>query len=396
MQVATKMEAVMATPRAAEPRATKAVGPPRGRMMRVLNRLLMRCWMRHGMHCCVSVLVLLASVAPGARAAPGPYFERVELAGHYWFPVYANHALAGDLSAIERVVFVFHGLQRDGDAYFEAANTLAGRAHVDAARTLIIAPNFFDGEDQRRRDDLQDLPLWKGTGWMEGDAAVVGPTVSSFQVIDDLIARLADPARLPALRRIVIAGHSGGGQLVDRYAALNHADQRLKARGIEVAYVIANPSSYLYFTADRPEGDGFAPYSTALCPNYDHYRYGMQDLVPYAGGVTGMAAFAAFAGRDVTFLWGTDDTDPRHPALDKSCGAEAEGPSRYVRGHAYWTYEHRLAGHDAIPMHHAFDVTGVGHNQARMLGSECASILLFGPDAHDESAAACVAVKAEP
>jgi hypothetical protein len=291
---------------------------------------------------------------------------------------------------------VFHGALRDGDKYFEAAEALASHAHVDPQTTLIVAPNFFDDIDARKRGDLTGMPLWKTTGWMEGAAAVDGEAVSSFGVIDDLLVRLSDPASTPHLKRIVIAGHSGGGQFVDRYAILNHVHARLVARGIDVSYVIANPSSYLYFSPERPQGDGFAPYDRSVCPDYDRYKYGVQDPVPYAQGVTGPSGFATFATRHVSFLWGSEDIDPNHPALDKSCSAEAQGPTRYVRGHSYWRYEHAL-DHPSGPLaHQAFDVIGVGHDQARMLGSECGSALLFGVTVHGEGTAACTPVSAPP
>ena len=44
---------------------------------------------------------------------------------------------------------------------------------------------------------------------------------------------------------------------------------------------------------------------------------------------------ARYVGRKVIYLLGTLDTNPNHSALDRSCMGEAEGPYRYVRGHAY-------------------------------------------------------------
>ena len=83
-----------------------------------------------------------------------------------------------------------------------------------------------------------------------------GPApISSFEVIDVILARLADRARFPDLRRVVVAGHSGGGQMVQRYAVVGHGEAALTAAGIAVRYVVANPSSYLYFSAERPRAE---------------------------------------------------------------------------------------------------------------------------------------------
>ena len=37
-------------------------------------------------------------------------------------------------------------------------------------------------------------------------------------------------------------------------------------------------------------------------------------------------------------MLGQNDTDPKHPALDKSCSAEAQGPYRLARGQNYFKY----------------------------------------------------------
>lgn len=342
------------------------------------------------------VLAALVFCTAAITAQATPAIERVELPGNTPFDVYANHPLSGDLANIEEVVFVVHGVQRDGNNYFDAAESVAEAIRLDQDRVLIVAPNFFNTSDSKNHRDLDGLPLWDKTAWMQGDAAVRGPPVSSFAAFDELLAYLSDKKRLPQLKRIVIAGHSGGAQFVDRYAALNHADEPIRALGIDLSYVIANPSSYLYTTPDRPSPGGFSPYSRAVCPDYDQYRYGMQDMVPYAGNPSGQQVFDTFAARHVTFLWGTNDVDPNHRALDKSCGAEAQGPTRYVRGHSYWTYEHGLKSGVGLALHHAFDVVGVGHDQARMFGSTCGVRLLFGDWAGSKDAqtdqAACVAV----
>jgi hypothetical protein len=55
----------------------------------------------------------------------------------------------------------------------------------------------------------------------------------------------------------------------------------------------------------------------------------------YLAAPTISAVEQSYVARRVIYLLGTKDTNPNHPALDKSCMAEAEGPYRYARGHAY-------------------------------------------------------------
>ncbi len=54
----------------------------------------------------------------------------------------------------------------------------------------------------------------------------------------------------------VIAGHGMGGDFVQRYAAFGQAPDILEKEGIGVRFIVANPSSYLYFTASRTSEAG--------------------------------------------------------------------------------------------------------------------------------------------
>lgn len=340
--------------------------------------------------------------APAVPAAPtaqakGPAWQRVHLgsgAAAYDFPVYANHPLDGDLRGIREVVFVQHGLQRNGNDYYAAGADLLKASGRNPDEILLIAPNFPGTPDAGKGFD--GMPVWSVDGWIGGFNATNVPYtgLSSLQVLDDLIGYVTDPARAPNVRRVTVAGHSGGGQIVQRYAALNNVDEGIRKRGIDLRYVVANPSSYLYFTPERPagpRGKGFARYDTNVCPDYDHYKYGMVDMVPYAAGKNGRQLFNRYSQRHVTYLAGTSDNDPNHRVLDKLCGAEAEGPTRLDRARNYWRYERHLAGRKRVN-HQAHEVVGVGHDQAKMFGSRCGAQAVFGmPASANTTGAACQA-----
>ena len=100
----------------------------------------------------------------------------------------------------------------------------------------------------------------------------------------------------------------------------------------------------------------------------------MHDLPPYAAEANLAAIEQAYAARSVTYLWGGADTDPNHPALDKSCAAEAQGPYRLARGEAYFAY--LKARHPTLAQVSAV-VPGVGHNEAAMFGSAAGLAALF-------------------
>ncbi|PXX37804.1 hypothetical protein [Undibacterium pigrum] len=354
-------------------------------------------------------ICVLSSLCGMTHAATAPTWQRLHLpqpeqAAGYDFPVYANHVLSGDLRQIREVIMVQHGIQRNGDDYYAAAMALLQASGRSADEMLVLAPNFPGKPDVDK--GFERMPVWSVQGWTGGEAALPGTGtqagLSSLQVLDDIAQFLADKSRLPLLKKITFAGHSGGGQLMHRYAVLNHVDEGLRARGLDVQYVVANPSSYLYFTPDRPRGTGnFAAYENTVCPTYDDYRYGMQDMVAYAKGMKGMDLYQRHLQRQVTYLVGSLDTDPNHRVLDKSCAAEAQGATRFERAHAYWAYEQYLGKQSQAgkvsekasgkAMHHYFDVQGVGHDQSNMFGSQCGVRLLFGDKAAvGKQAAQCI------
>jgi len=318
-----------------------------------------------------------------------PRWQTIELGPngrHYCFPFYANRDLNhDDLKQIKRVIIVLHGIQRDAAQYYA---TVAGLLDTPAriAKTLIIAPKFPSNIESA----FSTMPAWHKTTWAEGGDSVRAAgrpaPISSFQVLDDLLHLLSNRHRLPALAVVVLAGHSAGGQMAHRYAMLNSIDAKLKRQGVQLHYVVANPSSYLYPTADRPrlEGLGYAPYERGICPTYNQYKYGMDRLPPYAKEQDQSRLFVRYVGRTVTYLLGEADNNPEQRFLDETCGAEAQGATRLARGLSYVRYEAVLAARNKTPValtHHAYEVIGVGHDGAAMLRSICAIRALWGDEA---------------
>ncbi len=327
--------------------------------------------------------------------AQGPAeWQRIELgnaASRYPFAIYSNQPWDGDMSRAKSAVLVFHGLGRNGKAYYATAEKLLRSSGADEKETLLLAPNFFSPAD-RNKQPLDGMPLWQGNeGWNGGwDAANWREPLSAFRPIDDLLQSLVDRTRFPALERITLAGHSGGGQIVQRYAALNNLDETIRGAGITLRYVVANPSSYLYFTSDRPHGETFSAPDPASCPGYNDYKYGTNRMLRYARDANGEDLFRRYAARDVTYLLGAADDDPNHRDLDRTCGAQAQGANRLERGRRYIRYERHLAASGVKLNRQAYEVERVGHTQSRMLGSKCGARLIFGlPEDRNQAGAPC-------
>jgi len=238
-------------------------------------------------------------------------------------------------------VIVVHGDSRKPRTNLRAVLVAATNAH-SSEPTAVIAPYFETVNDHA----ADGAPRWSNGGWKDGSNAVTPDTLSSFTVMDQMVAALADKTRFPALRWITLAGHSAGGQMVQRYAATGRA---VSKPGLLINYVVANPSSYLYFTPERPDpsdpaGQRFTvPVTTCA---YNDYKYGRANPTPYpyVAAVPASQMLTQFMGQRITYLLGADDTvagsGPDSDALDTSCAAELQGAYRLQRGMLYERYLH--------------------------------------------------------
>ncbi|MBL0157327.1 MAG: alpha/beta hydrolase [Bryobacterales bacterium] len=267
-------------------------------------------------------------------AAP-PATEHLAVAdGHVL--VWRSHSLTeGAHPTVERAVIMVHGTGRNAEEYYRW--TLAATLVADQLdQTAVVAPHFKARTRDNRGDDVTPGEwYWTNEAWKSGDAATNGK-VFSYDVADRILELFNDVARFPNLKEIVVAGHSAGGQYVQRYAAFNRAEPRLH---IPVRYVVANPSSYVYLNEQRPRGEGFGRYSDAEnCTTYNQYRYGLEKLTGYAAQTPIDVIRAQFPRRTVAYLVSELDTRTDDPNLDKSCPAIAQGPNRRERGTNFANY----------------------------------------------------------
>ncbi|MHC2103718.1 alpha/beta hydrolase [Methylobacterium sp. CM6246] len=267
---------------------------------------------------------------------------------------------------IRRAVIVIHGWPRRDLRSGEYAVARAGMAADDA---LVITPQFLIQADIAAHH-LPDTTLrWGPNDWAIGRDAAAPASISSFDVLDAILDRLADRQTFPNLRKVVVAGHSAGGRFVQRYAAVGHGQAPLRTAGVHIRYVVANPSDYLYFDAARP----FAP--APGCSAVNRWAYGLDTGLPrYATQLSDPESlWTEYLAKDIVYLLGTDDNDQNHPQLDRSCAAEAQGLSRLQRGIAFVK---TMAAAGALRQS-LLEVPGVGHHSSQIFGSQCGVFALF-------------------
>ena len=278
---------------------------------------------------------------------------------------------------ITRAVIIIHGWPRRD---IDADEDLQQRAGALAADTLFVTPQFLTEVDVEAHH-LSPMTLrWQERDWLQGYDASSPAPISAFSVIDQIFARLADRKIFPHLKDIVLAGHSAGGQFVQRYAVVGHASQEIVASHIHVRYVVANPAAYLYFDDRRPQADGSFADVGARCPTAGTWNNGLSAKLPAYVQQPVVPAMLEkdYLQRDVVYLLGTADNDPNADAVGQSCTYKSQGATRLERGHAYFRYVTAAAEAAHLPQRHRlFEVPGVAHRTYAMYHSACGLAAVF-------------------
>jgi hypothetical protein len=304
-------------------------------------------------------------VAPCTAAASCR--AELALAGGGKIGYYRSLPLASS-DAVERAVVVVHGDERNADDYFSFA-IAAARSERRLDDTLVLAPGFRAAGDNPSAGEH----FWSSGGWKVGDRSRDAARVSSFAVMDDLLARICGRnARLfPRLRTAVIAGHSAGGQFVSRYVA---GGAGCANPAVEVRYVVMNPSSYLYVDGRRRSAAGarFAAPASG-CSDYDDYKYGLRELNAYMSDVGAAEIRRRLFTRRTWFVAGLTDTGT-DSKLDVRCAAQLQGRNRLERFANYRDYAGLFPDWTGATF---VTVPRTGHSGRRMLASEQARAIMF-------------------
>ncbi len=275
------------------------------------------------------------------------------------------------------------GIGRDFD------NAWRGIVEVlDLSNTILLAPNFYLSSDTPTRqadgtlsnwyDPFRNLAWLDFVGWTGGHDPVApvglltgaeGSHCSTYAVYDSLLSALENRATYPNLRHIYLAGHSGGAAFMDRYALVQgpphdaaRDDRTLPSSGrSSLRFVIGNPPSAPYFTADRtnmqpdcPDFDNWpfdvrhpdppvpaANTSDNVMPRYVRAKLNPNGHLP----VDAAGLLARYLSRDVVTLQGDMDTRARYPQGDYACGVLSQGgDNRRDRTYAYWAYKVLVSG----------------------------------------------------
>ena len=302
------------------------------------------------------------------------------------------------------VLIAMHGHSHDANKTFDAA--LLALEHANAkGRVLVIAPVYPADSQQARKCSTAGVPgptdhdlVWSCSSWQENAPASNGGHQTSFAVMDALVADLKQ--HWPELRRVTLAGFSAGAQMVQHYVAFAAP----APAGTKMRFVVSDPGTWLYFDPVRPipvkngnpadwadcVSDGALANTCALalsnqfaesCPGFNQWKYGTAGL---PGDLTRDADEARhqYAAADISYLEGAlDDSGGKgtsYRVLDRSCGAESQGPFRLQRGVGYAYYDKTQLSKEG--RHALTIVPGCAHDVACVFPSDAARASLLGPN----------------
>jgi len=223
------------------------------------------------------------------------------------------------------IFFVFHGAKRNAEDYRNWTISLAEKHHA-----MVAAP-FFDQERF-----LAHLYSWGGI--LTKDGTLRNRKQWSFpiatEVIQDILKREGDPKRDHYL-----IGHSGGGQFLTRYAAM----EPVTAKRV----VAANAGTYAFPRLDWDWGYGFGKLPK---------DFQKEDR------------FKKMVETPMTIYLGLADTIPSGDNFDASSEANRQGKARLERGRSFFEYCQKLAKEKGWKFNWIkVEVPNVGHDAKLMI-----------------------------
>ena len=236
------------------------------------------------------------------------------------------HIPSGNIASMP-VLFVMHGMDRNGDEYRDQ-----WKDQADKYGFIVLVPTFSE-------DQFPDNFYQRGNVTSE-DGTYNPENERVYTLIDEVFGFFKAHSASKA-ETFSIYGHSAGGQFVHRY-------------------LLFSPTPHL----DR-----------AVAANAGWYTY-PSDTVSYPYGTQGSGAdIKAYYGKKLIILLGDADT-LRTSSLRQTPETDAQGLTRLARGNAFFSFCHKDAQVKGIPFNWRKEyVKGVGHSNTKMAPS--AATLLF-------------------
>jgi poly(3-hydroxybutyrate) depolymerase len=222
-----------------------------------------------------------------------------------------------------KIVFVMHGVKRNGEKYRDEWIPYAKRGSF-----LLLVPEF----------SKKDYP--RSAGYNLGNmfspsGAKNDKSLWSFTIIEDIFDYIKTITQSEA-EAYSIYGHSAGAQFVHRL-------------------VMFNPNARIQTAIAANAGWYTMPTDAVAFP------YGLKNSGRDARNV------AMSFGKDLVILLGDKDTDENHKYLRKTAAAMKQGKHRFARGHGFYKMAKSSAKEEKVEFKWRLHVVhGVGHSNSGM------------------------------
>ena len=262
------------------------------------------------------------------------------------YPIYEPNAKWINL---EKAVIVVHGASINPDDYYGYLTTTLQALNI-SNKTILIAPDFK--QNAVASNDL----YWSSLGYRDGKPSNSTAKISSFEVLDKLINRLADKNFFPVLNEIIITGQSSGGRFLHTYAAGNRSESAHP--DIHFEYIVSESQYFYYPTNERIDEQTNSLYVPSNCNGLQIWPFGYETAPDYVGILDKATFDERFVNRSVTYLLGNGSgTD--NELNTTACEAVLSGSSRYKRGeNMYLFMDLKYPGHK----HKKTIAQGITHN----------------------------------
>ena len=259
------------------------------------------------------LLTLIMGCAPKSEPTASIFrFEGFEPAVYYTSNSSLNDGWDGDVAII--AIHGWHG----GINVHKGHSAL--QEHFKEA--FVISPMFPRAAVMANKGvELDDRAVWNNSwdqanlskpgvpedDWRGGGDAN-GTELSSYEIVDNLLAKLSDKTLFPNLKKVALVGFSAGGQFVGQYVAVGKGEV---APHIELRYAALAPSTFLL---PNPE---------------DSWHYGLKNRPRYSRNLSEEQSMENLRSRHC--LHGCGALDTLEKDLDVTPLAMKQGCNRYVR-----------------------------------------------------------------
>lgn len=305
---------------------------------------------------------------------------------------------------IDQVLIIIHGSGRNADDYLCCGMSSVANYQQQTNSTILVVAPYFLAPGDIDNDDM--LLTWNETGpgiphsWRYGANSLVG-NVSSYEAMDAMVETIIRQS--PNVQRIMVPGHSAGGQFTHRWALLSTrksiwektchhgsttiSTSRSKHCPIVIRVVVANPRSFCYLDERRYDNEtGMlavpSSYRISRCPGYNSWEWGLDTRhsrlpAPYVEevirriGVEGLQQ--QYAQRNVVYLAGSLDVLKVHAECEDD---GFQGLNRFQRSQWFYSSLEQVYGR---PVHQRLVAKGVPHDHCLMFQSDAGQRALFGP-----------------